>query len=66
MKSRKIREMIRAKGRIERGAVMPAKVWEVQPDGHGGFTQREVDPRVFQWSQKATHQNFHHGLTTDD
>jgi DNA-binding transcriptional regulator YiaG len=53
MKSRKISEMIRAKARIERGTVMPAKVWEVRPDGRGGFTRRKVDPRTFQQSQKA-------------
>ena len=52
MKPRDIQEMIRAKERIERGAATPAKVWDVRPDGKGGFTRRAVDPKAFRRTQK--------------
>ena len=53
MKARNIQEMIRAKEQIERGAATPAKVWDVRPDGKGGFTRRAVDPKAFRRAQKA-------------
>src|SRR5260221_7455639 len=53
MKTRKIREMIRAKEQIERGELAPARVWDVRPDGKGGFRRRSLDPRAFQREQKA-------------
>lgn len=53
MKVRDIQEMIRAKEKIERGAATPAKVWEVKPDGKGGFTRRAIDPKTFRRAQKA-------------
>jgi hypothetical protein len=53
MKARNIQEMTRAKERIERGAVTPAKVWDVRSDGKGGFTRQAVDRRVFQRAQKV-------------
>ena len=53
MKARNIQEMIRAKEQIERGAATPAKVWEVRPDGKGGFTRRAVDPKAFRRARKA-------------
>ena len=53
MKPRDIQEMIRAKERIERGAVAPAKVWELQSDGKGGFARRAIDPKAFRRAQKA-------------
>jgi len=40
MKARNIREMIRAKEQIERGAATSAKVWEVRSDGKGSSTRR--------------------------
>jgi DNA-binding transcriptional regulator YiaG len=49
-----MREMIRAKEAIERGTATPSKVWEVRPDKQGGFTHRELDPKVFRRAQKAT------------
>jgi len=52
MKPRKIQEMIQAKEQIERGMAPPAKVWEVRPDGKGGFTRRVVDAKAFQHAQK--------------
>src|SRR5713101_1861120 len=53
MRPRKISEMIRAKEKIERGVVSPAKVWEVRPAGKGGFTRRALDPKAFQRAQRA-------------
>lgn len=52
MKARKIQEMIRAKEQIERGTATPAKVWNVRPDGKGGFTHRAIDPKAFRRAQK--------------
>lgn len=45
--------MVRAKERIERGEAVPARVWEVKPNGKGGFTRRELNARAFQRKQKA-------------
>jgi hypothetical protein len=53
MKPRNVQEMLRIKERIERGAVTPAKVWEVRADGKGGFTRRAVDAKVFRRAQEA-------------
>lgn len=53
MKARKIRDMVRAKERIERGEAAPARVWDVRPDGKGGFTRRSLDPKGFRRAQKA-------------
>jgi DNA-binding transcriptional regulator YiaG len=53
MKSRKIREMIQAKESIERGAVAPASVWELNSNGKGGFTHRPLNPKAFQRAQKT-------------
>jgi hypothetical protein len=53
MKPRNLQEMLRAKERIERGAVMPAKVWEVRADGKGGFSRRAVDAKAFRRARKA-------------
>ena len=53
MKPRDIQEMIRVKEQIERGSTTPARVWEVNPTGTGGFTRRPIDPKAFQRAQKA-------------
>lgn len=53
MKPRKIQEMIRARQRIESGASAPAGVWEVRPDGKGGFARRALDTKAFQRAQRA-------------
>ena len=53
MKPRDIQDMLRAKGRIERGAATPAKVWDVRPGLAGTVDRRMIDPRVFQRAQKA-------------
>ena len=53
MKPRNIREMLRAKGKIERGDVAPAHVWDVRADKKGGFTRRTINPKAFQRSQKT-------------
>jgi putative transcriptional regulator len=52
MKSRKLQDVLRAKERIERGQTAPANVWEVRPDGKGGFVRQAMDPKAFQRSQK--------------
>jgi DNA-binding transcriptional regulator YiaG len=57
MKPRNIDEMIRAKEQIERGAATPANVWELRPDGKGGFTRRAIDPTAFRRAQKAAWDN---------
>ena len=53
MKPRTIKAMLRAKERIERGEMAPARVWELKPDGKGGFTRRALDPKAFRRTQKA-------------
>src|SRR5437867_5572505 len=53
MRARSIRELIRAKERIERGKTAPARVWELKPNGKGGFTRRALAARAFQQKQKA-------------
>ncbi len=53
MKSRTLNEMIRAKEKMERGMATPANVWEVRPDGKGGFTRRAIDPKAFRRAQKT-------------
>jgi DNA-binding transcriptional regulator YiaG len=53
MKPRKIQDMIRVKQRIETGASAPAGVWELRPDGKGGFIRKVVDPRQYQTAQRA-------------
>ena len=52
MKRRSIREMIEAKEQVERGENPPAKVWEVRPNGKGGFTRRALNAKSFQRAQK--------------
>jgi putative transcriptional regulator len=53
VKPRNINEMIRAKEKIEQGTLTPANVWEVRPDGKGGFTRRTIDPKSFRRAQQA-------------
>jgi putative transcriptional regulator len=53
MKPRNIREMILAKEKIERGQVAPAKVWELRPEGKGGFVRKAINPGVFRRMQKT-------------
>ena len=53
MKKPDIRKLVRAKERIERGDAAPARVWEVRPDGKGGFKRRPRDPKAFQRAQKT-------------
>jgi len=53
MRARSIREMLRAKQQIEQGKTAPARVWEVKPNGKGGFTRRALAAKAFQQRQKA-------------
>jgi DNA-binding transcriptional regulator YiaG len=32
---------------IARGDALPARVWELTPDGKGGYSRRQVDPKEF-------------------
>ena len=52
MSSVHIRKLIERKEKIERGQVRPAAVWEVKPDGKGGFARKKLDPHQFQRAQK--------------
>lgn len=54
MKTRDLSELLRAKERIERGKAIPARVWDLRPDGRGGFTRRALDPKTFRAAQKET------------
>ena len=52
MKRTKIQQLVARKEKIERGDVVPAAVWEVKPDGKGGFARRKLDAKQFQRAQK--------------
>jgi hypothetical protein len=53
MKPRTVREVIRAKEKIERGLATPANVYEVRCDRKGGFARRALDPKAFRRAQKT-------------
>jgi putative transcriptional regulator len=57
MKRRTIAEMLRAKERIERGELAPSRVWEVKPDGKGGFSRRQLDPEAYRRKQRKEWEN---------
>jgi len=57
MKPRTVREMIRAKEKIERGMATPANVWEVRRDRKGGFARRVIDAKAFRRAQKTAWDN---------
>lgn len=57
MKPRTIKALVRAKQKIERGESTPAGVWEILPDGKGGFTRRQLSSKEFQRRQKENWQN---------
>jgi DNA-binding transcriptional regulator YiaG len=57
MKRRTIAEMLRAKERIERGELAPSRVWEVNPDGKGGFSRRQLDPEAYRRKQRKEWEN---------
>ena len=57
MKRRTIEEMLRAKEGIERGEAAPARVWEVKPNGKGGFTRRRLDPEAYRRQQSKEWEN---------
>ena len=54
MKSRSLNELIAAKEKLLRGNATPARVWDVRPDGKGGFTRSALDPKSFRRAQKAS------------
>ncbi|HUR47561.1 MAG TPA: helix-turn-helix domain-containing protein [Candidatus Saccharimonadales bacterium] len=41
-----------SKAKIERGEEAPAQVWDLRPDGKGGFKRRALDPEAFQRDQR--------------
>jgi hypothetical protein len=53
MKPPSVKELIRAKQKIERGTVAPANVWEVRADEKGGFTRRKLDPEEFRSAKRS-------------
>lgn len=57
MKRRTIEEMLRAKERIERGDIMPARVWEVTRAKDGKLRRRQLDPEQYRRRQKAEWEN---------
>jgi len=57
MKPRTIKSLIRTRQKIERGETAPARVWEILPDGKGGFSRRKLDSKEFQRLQKEDWQN---------
>jgi len=48
-----IQKLIQRKEKIERGQIRPAAVWEVKPDGKGGFVRQKLDSKKFQREQRA-------------
>jgi len=55
MKTPSLREMIREKMLVERGAIAPARVTEILPDGKGGRTMRAIDPERWREKQASMH-----------
>ena len=53
MTKRLIERIHREIGAIQRGETPPGRVWEVTPDGKGGFTRRALNVKRFQRAQKA-------------
>ncbi len=47
MKRRTIADMKRAKERMERGEIMPARVWEVTRGEDGKVQRRQLDPERY-------------------
>ena len=52
MKGIKIQDLVARKEKIERGEIAPAAVWQVKPDGKGGFARRKLDAKRFQRVQR--------------
>jgi len=48
MTKRLIRQIHREIAELESGKTAPGRVWEVKPDGKGGFTRRALDAQDFQ------------------
>ena len=57
MKRRTIEEMLEVKNRIERGALTPARVWEVTPGKDGQIHRRQLDPEQYRRRQMAEWEN---------
>ena len=53
MTKRLIQQIHREIAAIQSGKVAPARVWDVRPDGKGGFARRALDPKAFRRTQKA-------------
>ena len=53
MIKRLIQQIHREMADIQSGKVIPARVWEVKPDGKGGFIRRALNPKKFRRAQKA-------------
>jgi putative transcriptional regulator len=57
MKRRSIEEMLRAKARIERGEITPARVWSVTRGKDGKIHRRQLDAEQYRRQQKAEWEN---------
>ena len=53
MKQRTIEEMLRAKERLERGEIAPARVWSVTRNGNGKLVRRQLDPKAYQRKRRT-------------
>jgi putative transcriptional regulator len=53
MTKRLIEQIHREIARIESGKAAPGRVWELQPDGKGGFTRHLIPPKSFQRAQRT-------------
>jgi len=57
MKQRTIADMLRAKERIERGEITPARVWSVTRGQDGKLSRRQLDPEKCRRKLKAEWEN---------
>ena len=57
MKRRTIAELVRVKERMERGEIMPARVWEVARGKDGKIHRRQLDPEQYRRQQKVEWEN---------
>jgi putative transcriptional regulator len=53
MTKRLIQQIHREIDAIQSGKAAPARVWELKPDGKGGFARRAMDPKAFRRAQES-------------
>lgn len=57
MRRRTLEELLRAKERIERGEITPARVWSVTRGKDGKLHRRQLDAEEYRRQQKAEWEN---------